>query len=423
MSPNTSVRPPSITLPGTRHESPIERGVLVGRASTTPLSKTMMQCGACVYFASIPPSIGRPVPMNAISPSRTSRAAQIAMSSVRLYPGSDAREASVAIVHPSAEELLRPKGREAILPELPHVGFVILDAVDPLGHPGLPSFEGDAPLRVLLSERGVRVVVALDLVRMGAPRLGDDLVDPEARDDRAVRVPPHDAGRDDLLDAHEDPLPRERAPEVVPELPPDLRVPFLVAALCMEERHVGRARRKEGDLRAAAEGILEDDRLRVAERLDPQEVGPEVGADRHEGEAHRGRHEAHRHPEVRVLLDQDRPRDALFHRAAVALGEAEGLEPEVGALELLDAACPDHEVGILRPAAQEEREVAPPLADHLVDEGHGALQADSTSAEAYAVRDEFADRLREGHELVVDLEFRHGSTDGANPDLTSAVEG
>ncbi len=74
MGPHTAERQHSIADPSMRHASPIPHGVLAGRAST-PLSKIRIARGACVAFASIPPSVWRPVPMNAISPSRNSRAA------------------------------------------------------------------------------------------------------------------------------------------------------------------------------------------------------------------------------------------------------------------------------------------------------------------------------------------------------------
>src|SRR3990170_4176727 len=258
-SPKTSVSPPSITLPGTRHASPIDRGVRFGRASTTPDSKTMMQFGAWVAFASIPPSMGSPVPMNAISPSRISRAAQIAMSSVRLYPDSadgGGGGASIAIVHLPAHRPLRAEFRESPLAELPKVCVVTFEAEDPFVGPSLPALEGHAPLRVLPPKRNVDVVVALDLVRVRAERDEDDPVHAEARDDRAVRVLPNDLGRHDLLDREEDLLPRHGPPYVVPELAPDLGVPVRVAPLRMEHAHVRVAGGDEGDPLLRAERVL-----------------------------------------------------------------------------------------------------------------------------------------------------------------------
>src|SRR5512136_229589 len=126
-----------MAAPGTRHASPMLRGVRFGRASTTPLAKIRRARGAWVAFASIPPSMGRPVPMNAISPSLISRAAQIAMSSVGLYA-----RPSVAIVHLPAQgplrlQLLQPGGTELL-----EVRRVIREVVHPLLEEPLEPFEG-----------------------------------------------------------------------------------------------------------------------------------------------------------------------------------------------------------------------------------------------------------------------------------------
>src|SRR3990170_7602267 len=347
--PKTSTRPPSIKLPGTRHASPMERGVRFGRASTTPLSNTMMQFGAVVAFASMPPSMGKPVPMNATSRSLISRAAQIAMSSVRVYPGDGG--ASVAIVHLPAHYPLRAQLREAAFAKLREVRRMAVEAVHPLVGPGLPAVGGHAPLRVVLAERCVDIVVALDLVRVSAEGHADDRVNAKPWNQGAVRILADDRVGDDLLDGDEDPLPRHGAPEGVPRLAPDLRVSFRVAPLRVDPAQVRVARGQEGDLRAAAERVLHDVGLGVKERFDPQQVRAQVRANRQEGEAQRGRHEPHRHPEVAVFLDLDRPRDALLDRPAVAVGQAEGLEAEIGAFELLEAPASDEEVGVLSPAA------------------------------------------------------------------------
>src|SRR3990172_10140818 len=150
--------------------------------STAPLSKIRIARGACVAFASIPPSIGSPVPMNATSPSRISRAAQIAISSVGLN--------SIAIVHLATEDALRLQPLQPHGPELLQVARVAPDLEDPLLEEPLEPLEGAALRGVHLPELPVQVVVPLDLVRVGAPRDVHDCVPPERAPDRAVAVRP-----------------------------------------------------------------------------------------------------------------------------------------------------------------------------------------------------------------------------------------
>src|SRR3990170_1732718 len=412
--PKTSRSPPSITLPGTRQASPMDRGVRLGRASTTPDSNTMMQFGAWVAFASIPPSIGNPVPMNAISRSFSSIAAQIAMSSVSLYSRAGAAGgASVAIVPLPAHPPLRAETREAALPELPEVRLVPVEPVDPLVDPSLPGLEGHAPLRVLLPEGHIDVVVALDLVGVGSERRVDDPIHAESRDDGPVRILPDHLRGHDLLHNHEDPAAREGPPDVVPELAPDLRVPVLVAALGVQDGEVRGASGHEGHPLPAAEGILQDGGLRMAEGFDLHEIRAEHGLHGHEREAHGPREEPHRHREVAVFFDLDGPGNPLLHRATVPVRKAERLEAEVGPLEPPHAAGADEQVRVLRPAAEQEAEVLLPLADDLVREGHGLAHPDAAGPQAAAVGHELSDGFREGQELVVDLGLCHGPQEGA----------
>ena len=149
-------------------------------------------------------------------------------------------------------------GRAAIRSaQLLEVGRPAVEVVDPLAQPGLGRrlVAGDrVPVEV---EPVVAVVGALDVRRMRAPRLDDDGVDDEARDDRPVRVGPDDRLVDELLDDDDDPLGGEGRLLLAAEQAPDLGVAAGRGALGVDDRRrpAGAAGRRRSSRRRRASAI------------------------------------------------------------------------------------------------------------------------------------------------------------------------
>ena len=167
----------------------------------------------------------------------------------------------------------RPQRRHPLRAELLEVGGATVEVVDPLAQPGLDLglVAGDRiPVEV---EPVVAVVRALDVRGMRAPRLDDDGVDDEPRDDRPVRVRPDHRLVDELLDHDDHALRRERRLLLAAEQPPDLGVARRRRPLGVDDRDV-RLERRHGVDRAVAVGR----RDRADQRVRLRQVGLEVAS-------------------------------------------------------------------------------------------------------------------------------------------------
>ena len=135
--------------------------------------------------------------------------------------------------------------REALRAELLEVRGPAVEVVDPLAQPGLDRLlvAGDrVPVEV---EAVVAVVGTLDVRGMRAPRLDDDGVDDEPRDDRPVGIGPDDRLVDELLDDDDDAVGGEGRLLLAAEQAPDLGVAAGRGALGMDDRDV-RLQRRDG---------------------------------------------------------------------------------------------------------------------------------------------------------------------------------
>ena len=190
---------------------------------------------------------------------------------------------------------------EALGAELLHVRGAAVEVVDPFAEPGLDRVlvAGDrVPVEV---EAVVAVVRALDVRGMRAPRLDDDRIDDESRDDRPVRVGPDHRLLDELLDDDDHAIGGEGRLLLAAEQAPHLGVATGRGALRVDDRHV-RLQRRHGVDRLLAVGRID----RPDQRVRHRQVGLEVAAQREERQVHRPGGVARDHAEVAVLLDRQR---------------------------------------------------------------------------------------------------------------------
>src|SRR3990172_1839450 len=155
-----------------------------------------MRFGACMRFARFAARFGMPTQTRTLSPSLSSRAAIVTMSSLEVTVGS-------VIVTRSRSPRARhgPASAGAASPS-PGPAFSLTSPPPPPPHPVAPLLHpfhrGLVLLRDVIPghvERVVPVVVALGVRRVRAPRFPDDRANDEVGDQGAVRV-----RADDLLE-------------------------------------------------------------------------------------------------------------------------------------------------------------------------------------------------------------------------------
>jgi len=181
--------------------------------------------------------------------------------------------------------------------------------------------------------------------------------------DRAIRVAGDDRSVDDLVRQHDEGLRGERRFLRNAPRSPELRVAVVVRSLHRDHRDIRDDRGDEPEL-AARERI--DSLLERAVRA--RDVAAEKCACREVWRAEGSSEQRLRDREVRVVIDLDAARDALFHRAPVRVGESSGHVADPRRRNAPDATGADELIERDVRDRSDEMEVLPTLADHLMRE-------------------------------------------------------
>ena len=229
---------------------------------------------------------------------------------------------------------------------------------------------------------------------MRAEGLMHDGVDDQPRDDRPIGIGANRGGRDDLLGDHDDTPGRKRGFLLYTQQSPDLRVAFAVGTLRMDDRHVRLERGHGMELFAGERAPHPSD-----SRVDVRNLRSDVRTQRHEGQVGRASHEAHDHPEMRVLLDFDLRRLRLY-RAAERVQAADARIARPAEHHLADASRSDQLVVDEIRGQTAHRETALPLANDFVPGGKRNEVGEPLERDGLSVGNELPDGRLHGHEFV-----------------------
>src|SRR5579884_2118618 len=337
-----------------------------GESRTTPFSKSPIARGAWRARARAKPRRGSRIPTKTTSPSRISRAAATTM-------------------------IWR---RVAWVPES-------LIGRSPPAQRGQESLAGAGLVVVLVVEPVVAVEVPLRRRGVGARGHHGHGPDQEPRDERAVRVAPDDRRVHQLLTGHEDGLRSPRGLQRDPQVPPQVRVPVGVAALHVEDGHVG-VHRPHGEKLRPRKGT---DHL-PEPWVVPCHVAAQHGAGGEERHPPGRSLEGERHREVRVVLHFEGVRDTFLHRPAEVVGDPRAHVTHPRRDHTGDAPGADQLVEEDVGDRADKSEVPPSLADDLMArrEGDAGLQA-----RPHGPRHPVPDKLLDGRPKRHDLLHRKAS--------------
>src|SRR5438105_13384613 len=209
----------------------------------TPSSNRPIACGAWVRFATTNAMSGRRMPTNTTSPSAISRAAWATITSAGEYgiDGPTAATPRTLVADLGRGDAGLPQPRPAIA-ELLEIGRMVGEPGHPLRDPAFGASGLAGRTVVLVEERMIAGVAALERRGMASAGRGHDGRDLGARADGPVRIPRDDRTVDDLVREDDHPLRREGRLLRHAPWPPLLGVAVRVGALAGDDRDVWRER-------------------------------------------------------------------------------------------------------------------------------------------------------------------------------------